>query len=66
MAMTHMFLSTLLSAADFEAAVSLEYSLLAGDGARVSTPGRHYFSPYITTMDWNQNPVQHAVLGLSK
>ena len=27
---------------------------------------RHYFSTYITTMDWHQDSVQHAVLGLSE
>ena len=38
----------------------------AGDGTRVSTPARHYFSTYITTTDQHQDSVQHAVLGLSE
>ena len=33
---------------------------------RVSTPAMHYFSTYITTTDWYQDSVQHAVLGLSE
>ena len=46
--------------------VSLVTILQAGDWARVSTLARHYFSTYITTTDWNQDSVQHAVLGPSK
>ena len=38
----------------------------AGDWTRVSTPTRHYFSTYITTMDQHQDSVQCAVLGLSE
>ena len=48
------------------AGVSLVSILQARDWARVSTPARHYFSPYITTMDWHQDSVQHAMLGLSE
>ena len=48
------------------AGVSLVTILQAGDWARVSTPARHYFSTYITTMDWHQDSVQHAVLDLSE
>ena len=48
------------------AGVSLVSILQAGDWARVSTLARHYFSPYITTMDWHQDSVQCAVLGLSE
>ena len=46
--------------------VSLVTILQAGDWTRVSTPARHYFSTYITTTDWHQDSVQHAVLGLSE
>ena len=48
------------------AGVSMVTILQAGDLARVSTPARHYLSTYITTMDWHQDSVQHAVLGLSE
>ena len=40
--------------------------LQLGDWARVSTLARHYFSPYITTTDWHEDSVQHAMLGLSE
>ena len=46
--------------------VSLVTILQVGDWSRVSTPARHYFSTYITTTDWHQDSVQHAVLGLSE
>ena len=45
---------------------SLVTILQAGDWTRVSTPARHYFYTYITTMHWHQDSVQHAVLGLSQ
>ena len=48
------------------AGVSLVTILQAGDWARVSTLARQYFSTYITTMDWHQDSMQHAVLGLSE
>ena len=48
------------------AGVSLVSILQAGDWASVSTPARYYFSPCITTTDWHQDSVQHAVLGLSE
>ena len=48
------------------AEVSLVTILQSGDWANVFTPARHYFSPYITTMDLHQDSVQHAVLGLSE
>ena len=48
------------------AGVSLVSILQAGDRARVSTPARHYFPPYNTTVDWCQDSVQHVVLGLSE
>ena len=48
------------------AGVSLVSMLQAGDWAIVSTPARHYFSTYITTTDWHQDSLQHAVLGLSE
>ena len=46
------------------AGVSLVSILQAGDWTRVSTPARHYFSPYITTVDQHQDLVQCAMLGL--
>ena len=46
--------------------VSLVSILQAGDWARVSTPDRPYFSPYITTTDQHQDSVQCDVLGLSE
>ena len=48
------------------AGVSLVTILQADDWTRVSTPARHYFSTYITTMYWHQDSVQHAMLGLSE
>ena len=39
------------------AGVSLVSILQAGDLARVSTPARHCFSPYITTVDQHQDSV---------
>ena len=54
------------ASAALAAGVSLVTILQAGDWTRVSTPARHYFSTYITTTDWHQESVQHAVLGLSK
>ena len=48
------------------AGVSLDTNLQVGDWTRVSTPARHYFSTYITTTNWYQDSVQHAVLGLSE
>ena len=54
------------ASAALAAGVSLASILQAGDWARVSTLARHYFSTYITTTDWHQDPVQHAVLGLSE
>ena len=40
--------------------------LQTGDWARGSMTARHYFSTYITTMDWHQDFVQHALVGLSE
>ena len=57
---------TLWGAAAFAAGVSLVSILQAGDWVRVSTLARHYFSPYITTVDQLQDSVQHAMLGLSE
>ena len=54
------------ASAALAAGVSLVTILQVGDWTRVSTPARHYFSTYITTMDWHQDSVQHAVLGLSE
>ena len=48
------------------AGVSLVSILPAADWAKVSTPARHYYSTYITTIDWHQDAVQHAVLGLNE
>ena len=54
------------ASAALAAGVSLVCILQAEDLARVSTPARYYFSPYITTMDQHQDSIQHAVLGLSE
>ena len=54
------------ASAALAAGVFLVSILQAGDWAPVSTPARHYFSTYITTMDWHQDSMQHAVLGLSE
>ena len=54
------------ASATLAAGVSLVTILQAGDWTRVSTPARHYFSTYISTMDWHQDSVQCAVLGLSE
>ena len=62
----HMSPSSLWGAAALAAGVSLVSILQAGDWAGVPTLARHYFSPYITTVDWHQDSVQHAVLGLSE
>ena len=48
------------------AGVSLVSILQVGNWARVSTLARHYFSTFITTTDWYQDSLQHAVLGLSE
>lgn len=66
MAMTLMSLGTLQGAAAsaaLVAVVSLVSTLLADD--LVPTPAGHIFSTYITTTDWPQDPVPHALLGLS-
>ena len=68
-AKAHMSLGSLQGiavSAAFTAGVSLVTILQAGYWTRVSTLARHYFSTYITTMDWPQDSVQHAVLGLSE
>ena len=54
------------SSAALAASVSMVTILQVGDWARVSTPARHYFSTYITTMDWHEDSVQCAMLGLSE
>ena len=67
MAMLHMSLDTLQGAAAsaaLVAGVSLVSTMLAGDWAILYTAARHYFSTYLTTTDCNQDPVQHAGLGL--
>ena len=55
-----------VASAALAAGASLVSILYAGDWARVSTPARHYFCTYVTTMDWHWDSVQHAVLGLSE
>ena len=68
-AKAHMFLGSLWVAetsAALAASVSLVTILQAGDWPKVSTPARHYFSPYIITTDWHQDSVQHAVQGLTE
>ena len=62
----HISPGSLLGAATLAAGVSLVSILQAGDLARVSTLARDYFSSYITTTDWHQDSVQHAMLGLSE
>ena len=61
-----MSLDSLLVAGALAAGVSLVSILQAVDWAGVSMPARHYFSTYITTTDWPQDSVCHAVLGLSE
>ena len=66
-AKAHMSLGSLqgvAASAALAAGVSLVSILQAGDW--VSTPARHYFSTYITTMDWYQDSVQCAMSGLSE
>ena len=68
-AKAHMSLGCLwgvAASAAIAADVTLVSILQAGDWTRVSTPARHYFSMYITTTDWHQDSMQHAVLGLSE
>ena len=48
------------------AGVSLVSILQVEDLARVSTLARHYFPPYIITVDQHQDSVQCAMLGLSE
>ena len=65
----HMSLGSLwgvAASAALAAGVSLVTILQAGDWTRVSTPARHYFSTYITTMDQHQDSMQCAMLGLSE
>ena len=54
------------ASAALAAGVSLVSILQAGDWARVYTPASHYFFTHITTMDQNQDSIQHAVLGLNE
>ena len=61
-----MSLDTLSGAAAMVAGVSLVSILQAGNWARVPTLDTHYFSPYITAMDWYQDSLQYAMLGLSE
>ena len=49
------------ASAALAAGVSLVTILQAGDWTRVFMPARHYFSTYITTTDWHQVSVQHAI-----
>ena len=66
-ARAHMSLGTLWGAAAsaaLVAGVSLISVMHAGDRANVSTPARHYFPPTLLLLDWYQDSVQHAVLGL--
>ena len=68
-AKAHMSLGSLqgvATSATLAAGVSLVTILQADDWARVSTPARHYFSTYITTMDQHQDSVKCAMLGLSE
>ena len=68
-AKAHMSLGSLqrvAASAALAAGVSLVTILQVGDWTRVSTPARHYFSTYITIIDWNQDSMQHAVLDLSE
>ena len=60
----HMSPGSLWGATAIVAGISLVSILQAGDWARVSTPARHYFSPYITTVDQHQDSLQCAMLGL--
>ena len=66
MLLRHICLWALSGGLLLPAGVSLVSILQAGDWTRVSTLARHYFSTYITTMEWHQDSVQHAVLGLSE
>ena len=54
------------ASAALAAGVSLVTILQAGDWTRVSIPARHYFSTYITTIDWHQDSMQCAMPGLSE
>ena len=65
-AKAHMSPGSLQGAAALATGVSLVPILQAGDWPRVSTLARHYFLPYITTMDWHQDSVQCVMLGLSE
>ena len=63
-----MFLGTPWSAAAYAALAPGGYIVpikQAGDWARVPNQALHYVSAYITTTDWNQDSVQHTILGLS-
>ena len=51
------------ASAALAAGVSLVTILQAGDWTRVSMPARHYFSTYITMMDWQQDSVQGCSAG---
>ena len=68
-AKAHMSLGSLwgvAASAALVAGVSLVTILQAGDSTRVSTPARHYFSTYITTVDQHQDSMQCAMLSLSE
>ena len=64
-AKVHMSSGTLWGSAALAAGVFLVTILKAGEWAKVFTQAGHYFSSYISTTDWHQDSVQHAVLGLS-
>ena len=61
-----MSLGSCWGAAALAVEVSLVSILQVGDWATVCTLARHYFPTYITTTDWHQYSVQHAVLGISE
>ena len=66
MAITHMSLGTIQGAEALVTGVLFMSTLLAGEWARDFTPAIHYFSTCITTTYWHQDPLEHAVLGISE
>ena len=48
------------------AGVTLVSILQVGTWATFSMQAIHYFSSYISTTDWHQDSVQHALLDLSE
>ena len=57
---------SVVSSVALVASVFLVPILQASDWAKVSTPAKHYFSTYFTSINQHQDSLRHVVLGLSE